>query len=212
MRLLYVFLGLAALITAIFVIWGDAYMVTFSQEGSVAWLNRYGSWAWLGAIVLLMADLLLPLPATIIMSAVGYMYGPFIGGLIASFGSFVAGAFGYWLCRLSGEKLAIKLLGDKDYERGKKLFANNVGGLLVVFSRWLPIFPEVMACMAGLTRMPARDFHVALACGSLPLGFVFAFVGYTGVEHPWLAVTLSAVVPVLIYFLVRPVFKRRLAE
>jgi len=212
MRLLYVFLGLAVLITVVFIIWGDSFMATFSQEGSVAWLNRYGSWAWLGAIVLLMADLFLPLPATIIMSAVGYMYGPFIGGLIASLGSFVAGAFGYWLCRLSGEKLAIKLLGDKDYERGKKLFANDVGGWLVVFSRWLPIFPEVMACMAGLTRMPARDFHVALACGSLPLGFVFAFVGYTGVENPWLAVTLSAVIPVVIYFLVRPVFRRRLVE
>ncbi|HZX74536.1 MAG TPA: VTT domain-containing protein, partial [Cyclobacteriaceae bacterium] len=122
------------------------------------------------------------------------------------------GAFGYWLCRLSGEKLAIKLLGDKDYERGKKLFANNVGGLMVVFSRWLPIFPEVMACMAGLTRMPARDFHVALACGSLPLGFVFAFVGYTGKENPVLAIALSAIVPVIIYLLVRPIFKKRLAE
>jgi uncharacterized membrane protein YdjX (TVP38/TMEM64 family) len=69
------------------------------------------------------------------------------------------------------------------------------------------VLPEVMACMAGLTRMPAKDFHVALACGSLPLGFVFAYVGYTGVEHPVLAVALSAGVPVVIYLMVRPVFR-----
>jgi uncharacterized membrane protein YdjX (TVP38/TMEM64 family) len=212
MRLLYLFLGLATIVIIIFLIWGDPLMEMFSQEGSVTWLTQYGSWAWLLAIILLMADLLLPLPATIIMSAVGYLYGPVWGGLISAAGSFVAGAFGYWLCRLSGEKLAIRLLGENDYERGKKLFSNNVGGLLIVFSRWLPVLPEVMACMAGLTRMPVKDFHVALACGSLPLGFVFAYVGHFGVKHPVLAVILSAAAPVIIYLIVRPIFRERLAD
>ena len=183
----------------------------FSQKGTIAWLSGYGNWAWLVAIMLLMADLLLPLPATLVMAALGYIYGPLAGGLISATGSFMAGALGYWLCRLMGEKTTLRLLGEKDYARGKKL-SGNVGGWVVVLSRWLPVFPEVIACMAGLTRMPARYFHGALLCGSVPLGFVYAFVGHAGVTHPVVSVGLSAGMPPLIWWLIRPVFRSKLQK
>jgi len=209
MRLLFLFLGLAAIVLVIFFIWGDSLMTTFSQAGTISWLNQYGQWAWVAAIILLMADLLLPLPATLVMAALGYIYGPVTGGLISAAGSFMSGSLGYWLCRLMGEKAAIRLLGEKDYERGKKL-SGNVGGWVVVLSRWLPVFPEVIACMAGMTRMPTRYFHLALFCGSLPLGFTYAFVGATGVTHPALSIGLSAGLPPLIWWIIRSVFRTKL--
>jgi uncharacterized membrane protein YdjX (TVP38/TMEM64 family) len=158
-----------------------------------------------------MGDLLFPLPATIIMSALGYHYGPIAGGLIGAAGSFMAGSFGYWLCRSMGEKTARWLLGEKDYARGHKL-SGNIGGWVVVLSRWLPVFPEVVACMCGLTRMSSLYFHSALLCGSLPLGFAYAFLGYTGVEHPTIAIALSAGVPPLIWLLVRPLVQSKLSD
>ena len=209
MRLLLLFLGLATIVLVIFFVWGDSLMVMFSQEGTIAWLNQYGHWAWLAAIVLLMGDLLLPLPATLIMAALGYFYGPLIGGLVSAVGSFLAGSLGYWSCRLLGENAALRLLGEKDYARGKKL-SGNIGGWVVALSRWLPVFPEVIACMAGLTRMPSRYFHAALLCGSLPLGFAYAFVGSTGVDHLALSIGLSAGLPPLIWWIVRSVFKTKL--
>jgi uncharacterized membrane protein YdjX (TVP38/TMEM64 family) len=209
MRLFLLFIGLAAIVLVIFFIWGDPLLTTFSQEGSIAWLNEYGGWAWAAAIVLLMGDILLPLPATLIMSALGYIYGTLAGGLISIVGSFLAGSAGYWLCYLMGEKAAIRLLGQKDYVRGKKL-SDKLGGWVVALSRWLPVFPEVIACMAGLTRMPPRNFHLALLCGSLPLGFMYAFVGAAGIEQPVLAIVLSACLPPLIWWLVRTIFKKRL--
>jgi uncharacterized membrane protein YdjX (TVP38/TMEM64 family) len=209
MRLLLLFLTLAVLVLISFFIWGDPLMNFFSQQGTIAWLKGYGDWAWAIAIVLLVADLFLPLPATLIMAALGYIYGPLAGGLISAAGSFMGGAFGYWLCRLMGENTTLRLLGEKDYARGKKL-SGNVGGWVVVLSRWLPVFPEVIACMAGLTRMPARYFHGALLCGSLPLGFVYAFVGHAGVSHPAVSIGLSAGMPPLIWWLIRPVFRSRL--
>src|SRR5688572_4948220 len=208
MRLLVVFLGLAALVLISFFIWGDSLMEIFSQAGTIAWLEGTGKWAWLLAVVLLMGDLLLPLPATLIMAAIGYIYGPIAGGLISAGGSFLAGSLGYWLCRLLGERTARRVLGEKDYALGKKL-SGNVGGWVVVLSRWLPVFPEVIACMAGLTRMPAAYFHGALLCASVPLGFTYAFIGHTGTEHPALSIGLSAVVPALIWSIIRPVFQKR---
>ena len=99
MRLLLVFLGLAAVVLLTFFIWGDSLMEIFSQAGTIAWLTGTGKWAWLLAVLLLMGDLLLPLPATLIMAAIGYIYGPIAGGLISAGGSFMAGSLGYWLCR-----------------------------------------------------------------------------------------------------------------
>lgn len=209
MRLLLIFLAFAALVLISFFVWGDHLMSLFSQEGTIEWLTYYGNWAWVVAIVLLMADLLLPLPATLIMSALGYIYGPLVGGLISTAGSFTAGSFGYWLCRMMGERVAVKLLGQKDFDRGTKM-ANGVGPWVVVLSRWLPVFPEVIACMAGLTRMSSKTFHLALLCGSIPLGFVFAYVGYAGVFNPVLAVVLSAGLPPIIWIVSRRLLQKQI--
>lgn len=211
MRLLLIFVALAAVVLISFFLWGDPLMETFSMEGSVTWLSQYGSWAWAMGIVLLMGDLLLPLPATLVMSALGYIYGPVVGGLIAAAGSFVAGAFGYWLCRLMGEKAARKILGAKDYEKGQKL-SGKLGGWVVVLSRWLPMFPEVISCIAGMVRMPAIQFHLALACSAIPMGFVYAFIGSAGTGNLTLAVILSAGLPPVIWLVLRPIFKARLTQ
>lgn len=211
MRLLFLFIALAAVVLTTFFIWGDNFTEMFSQTGTINWLSRYGGWAWAVAVMLLMADLLLPLPATIIIAALGYIYGPIAGGLISVAGSFMAGSLGYWLCRLLGEPMAIKLLGRRDYLRGKNL-SGRVGGWVVALSRWLPVFPEVISCMAGLTRMRAGYFHAALFSGSLPFGFIYAYVGHTGVEDPWLAIVLSAALPPIIWFAVRPLFKSSFRE
>ena len=155
-----------------------------------------------------MGDLFLPLPATLIMSALGFIYGPWIGGLISTTGSFAAGSLGYWLCRLIGEKAAMRLLGEKDYVRGKKL-SGSIGGWIVALSRWLPVFPEVISCMAGLMRMSPGYFHAALACGSIPLGFVYAYIGYAGITYPWLAIAFSVLLPPVIWYVVRKVLHKK---
>ena len=121
MRLVLLLLALVVVVLIPFFIWGDTLMAFFSSEQSVKWLSAYGQWAWAIAIALLMADLFLPLPATVIMSALGYIYGPLVGGLISAAGSFISGALAYWLCRMLGENAAIWLLGKKGYKQGKKI-------------------------------------------------------------------------------------------
>lgn len=211
MRFVLLFVVLVAIVLIPFFIWGDTLMAFFSAEGSIAWLNTYGQWAWAIAILLLVADLFLPLPATLIMSALGYIYGPIVGGLISAAGSFISGSLGYWLCRMLGENTAIWVLGKPEYDRGKKI-ATSLGGWVVALSRWLPVFPEVIACMAGLTRMPVKFFYLALACGSLPLGFTYAIIGNSGTSHPALAIGLSAGLPPLIWFIVSSVLRARLPK
>ena len=143
-----------------------------------------------------------------VMAALGFVYGPFWGGLLGAAGSFCGGALAYGLCRGLGRRIAVQLVGEQDLARGERLFA-NAGGWLVAWSRWLPLLPEVIACLAGLARMPARPFFLALACGCLPLGFIFAAVGHAGVDHPTLALTLSALLPPVLWLAARAYIRFR---
>ena len=206
MRLFWLFMGLALAVLVPFLIWGQGFERLFTQAGVVAWLQAYGPLAWIAGIVLLACDLVLPLPATAIIAGLGYLYGVVWGGLAGAAGSFLAGALGYGLCRRFGRGAARRLLGPDELARGERLFA-HAGGWLVVLSRWLPVFPEVIACMAGLSAMRARTFFTALACGCLPQGFAFAAIGAAGNQRPVLALALSALVPPLLWLLVRPWFK-----
>ena len=208
MRLLWIFLGLAVLFLVPFAIWGGALESMLTVSGTAAWLQGYGKWAWAAGLILLMTDLFLPIPGTAVMSGLGYVYGPVWGGLIGAFGSCMAGSIAYGLCRLLGRRVAQRLLGERDLEKGERLFA-GVGGWIVVLSRWLPLVPEVVSCMAGLTRMPAPNFHLALACGSVPLAFAFAVIGSAGVDQPLTALALSALLPPIIWLGVRPFFRAK---
>ncbi len=200
MRLIGIFVGLGILFLIPFLIWGQAWQWT--AEGAVQWLMNYGRWAWAVALGLLAADLFLPLPATAVMAALGYVYGPITGGIIGGIGSSASGCLAYGICRALGRNAAVKLVGQEDLIKGENLFA-RFGGWLVTLSRWLPLFPEVVACMAGLTRMPGHLFLVAIVCGSFPMAFTFAFVGHAGVRHPLFAISLSAVVPPILWFLIQ---------
>ena len=173
-------------------------MQLFTPGGSVTWLQNYGAWAWAMSILLLLSDLLLPLPATVIMSATGYLYGPVIGSIINIAGSFGSGSLAYWICRSFGESTTRKILGDRDFEKGKRI-AERSGGWVIVLSRWLPVLPEVVACMAGLTRMEATRFHLALLSGTLPMAVIYTLIGVSGNAHPILAIVLSAILPPLIW-------------
>ena len=155
-------------------------------------------WAWLAGIGLLLADLLLPIPGTIVMSALGAVYGFWLGGVFASAGSMLAGMFGYGVGRFFNERTARKWLGEKDFERGERLFARR-GGWVVAMSRALPILPEVLACMAGLLRMPFKKFMLAMACGSVPMGFLFAWIGTLGRADPAWGLAFSLGVPAILW-------------
>lgn len=199
MRLLWLFMGLAVVFLVPFLLWGDRLDIT--RDGAASALRHYGDWAWLAGFILLAADLFLPIPGTAVLAALGYLYGPWIGGCLGTAGSVTSGLLGYGLCRALGRGVALRLIGQRDLERGERLFG-RFGAWLVVFSRWLPLFPEVVSCAAGLIRMRRAVFVVALACGSLPMSFTYAYLGHRGNEHPALAIALSVLAPPVLWLII----------
>jgi len=204
LRLTWIFLALAVVFALPFFLFGDRLEIILHQERLVAWLQSYRASAWLIGIALIVSDLVLPTPNTAVMAALGAIYGPFVGGLLSVLGNVLSGLLGYSLCRRFGRPLAARLIGDADLLAGEQLFARS-GGIIVVLSRWLPVLPEIISCMAGLTRMPLATFTLALLCGSLPLGFVIAGLGYAGSDRPYLTLALCALLPLPLWYLLRGV-------
>ncbi len=196
-------IGLLLIVTLVipFIFWGTSFEDFFSPAGTRDLLESYGGWAWLCGMALLTADILLPMPATVVMSVLGLIYGPVLGGMIAAAGSFLSGVIPYVLCRQLGKGAARWLIGVKELEKGERL-SGRVGGWAVALSRWMPLLPEVVACFAGLVRMPSGKYFAALACGSIPMGFAFAAMGHMGADRPLQTVVLSAVVPALLWLVV----------
>ena len=208
MRLLTTSIILAVVLCLPFLIWGDQFMQWFTGDAAIQWIRGWGAWGWLAIIGLLVSDLFLPIPATPVMSAAGFLYGTLVGGLVSAVGSFAAGTAGYGLCRAFGRNIALRLAGEKELAEHHTLFQRS-GSWLVAASRWLPLLPEVISCLAGLTRMPLRVFVVSLACGAIPMGFVYAAIGAAGQDNPKLALSLSVLVPPVLWLAVRPLLRRK---
>lgn len=181
-----------------FMIWGARFDAVLSLDGARAWMAQYGSLAWFAGILLLVSDIVLPVPSTVVMSALGLTYGWLVGGLLASAGSFLAGLVAYLTCRWLGQPAARWIAGEEGLKKARQLFG-KYGGWLVAASRSLPVLPEAIACLAGLVQMNGRVFIIALACGSLPAGFAFAAIGALGSTQPGAAILLSAVLPILLW-------------
>jgi uncharacterized membrane protein YdjX (TVP38/TMEM64 family) len=190
-----------------FFVWGGLFDAALSLEGTREWMQKFGDWAWAAGVLLLVADIVLPIPSTVVMSAIGRVYGWMLGGLVCVCGSMLSGIVAYAACRWFGHGAAAWIAGQEGLKKMEALFARH-GGWLVAASRWTPVLPEAVACLAGIAQMRWRVFLPALACGSVPLGFAFAAIGHLGQDEPGWAVALSALTPLMLWILASRMMKR----
>jgi len=202
-KVLAVAVVLAVLCLAAFEVWGEDFERLFNQEACAAWFARIRPWAWAVAIGLLVADLVLPVPATGVMAALGSVYGPVIGAIVGATGSALAGLAGYALARLGGRRLGRWLADEKELARFQAFF-DRWGGAAIIISRILPILPEVVAVLAGLARMRPGRFAAALLLGTVPTATLFAYLGHVSRAEPWYGMIVAVALPLVLW----PVFLR----
>ena len=207
MRLVKLAIGLVILLLLPFLLWGRGVEEVFTIDGTISLLRGFGGWGIAVAVLLLASDILLPIPATLVMTALGMLYGPVVGGLIGAGGSFLGGMIAFLACAKLGRPVARHFVSDAELVRGETLF-ERWGAWIIVLSRWLPIIPEAVSCMAGIVSMPRRLFTGALACGVVPPAFTFAIVGHLGVERPALTFLLSAFLPAAFWLVVHRRMRR----
>ena len=186
---------------------GDHFEDQLDGAKALEFVRAQGSWSAAVGIGLIVADLFIPIPSPAVMAAMGLIYGPVLGGAIASFASFLAALAGYTLCRAIGPRAASWIAGPRQIERLSEFFERN-GMWAIAVSRFIPAVPEILACLAGLTRMPFARFSAGNLIGSISVGFINAYFGARGETDPasTVAVVLVApyvALPIFLYVLAR---------
>ncbi|HSR66901.1 MAG TPA: TonB-dependent receptor [Acidobacteriota bacterium] len=150
--------------------------------------------------LLLLVDLALPIPSSVVMTLAGYFQGMWLGFVFNFLGAMGAALSGFWICRRFGQEGFEAVIGSQESVRVEEFF-RRYGAWAIVLSRSVPMLTEVVSCLAGLSRMSYRRFTALTSLGTLPICLIYSWAGdAAGGEVPilWL-VLLCFVVPALGY-------------
>lgn len=161
-----------------------------------AWLDPPPPPAILAAaeVGVLAADILLPVPSSLVTTLGGASLGVLAGTACGWLGMTIGSLAGWWLGRVAGIRRLARL--DPADRAALAARQRRYGPLLVVVTRPLPILAEAAALVAGAAGMPARVFLVAAAASNLAIAFAWSLAGSLGREADslqWVAVASLAV-------------------
>jgi uncharacterized membrane protein YdjX (TVP38/TMEM64 family) len=169
-------------------------------DASTDILESVRTWAWAVGIVLIVADLVLPVPQASVLTVFGAIYGLVPATLIGTIALVLAGVIAYLLMLTPVGRFMVRLLRGRSREVIDAL-SNRAGPWAIALSRSLPYsVPEAIVCLAGLTRMPVKTLliSISLVSGSAPAALLYAGIGTGWARDPSLALAISYVLPILL--------------
>lgn len=178
---------LLALILVPFFLW---------EEAILKWANAFTSTpgnaltvaAALGG--LLAADIVLPVPSSLVSTAAGALLGFLPGAMVSWLGMTAGSLIGY---ALGARASAGRWLPEADrarLERARKRF----GDWIVILFRPVPVLAEASAVFAGAAAMPWGRFALLAALSNLGVSLVYAATGaFAASRESFLAAFAGAV-------------------
>ena len=140
-----------------------------------AWLKKGGVVAACLGLGLLIADVLLPVPSSLVMVAHGALFGVVTGTLLSLTGSLGAALFGFAIGRRGG-KLMERIVPAEERTRANYLL-ERWGALAIIVTRPIPVLAETVTVMAGASSLGWSKLILASAFGSLTPAFLYALTG-----------------------------------
>jgi uncharacterized membrane protein YdjX (TVP38/TMEM64 family) len=148
-----------------------------------AWTNRFllsagehPLWTATVLALLLLSDILLPVPSSIVSTAAGYVLGMVAGTATSLIGMTAGSLLGYWLGSHPGVSFARRVVGERELERTRTLY-ERFGAWLIVIARPVPVLAEVSAFVAGIAGMRIGRFVLFSLLSNLGISLAYAAVG-----------------------------------
>jgi len=162
-------------------------------------------------VSLLLVDVFIPVPSSIVMTAQGALFG-FLGGTaLGMIGSVGATLIGFAIGRRSS-RLINRYIGAAGEDQSRSLI-HRLGPLALIVTRPLPILAETTAIVAGSTAMTWRQAATGSLIGCLPAAALYSAAGAfaadvaTGLLVFPLVLLLAA-----LFWVIGRVLERRLAD
>lgn len=139
------------------------------------WMGRGGALAASLGVGLLVADVLLPVPSSLVMVAHGALFGVATGTLLSLTGGVGATLFGFAIGRRGGRVME-RLVTPAERERANRLL-QRWGALAIIVTRPVPMLAEAVAIMSGTSSLGWGRVAAASLAGSLPPALLYAITG-----------------------------------
>jgi uncharacterized membrane protein YdjX (TVP38/TMEM64 family) len=197
--LLKIIVVLALLFASTFLIANATGFLTIEQVKSWLQMAHQLSPMYVAGVVMLLlfCDLFIAVPTLTISILAGYFLGFPIGSISAITGMTLAGLSGYILSKRYGDALFTFLIKNPKRRAEAVSTFENYGFAMILMSRAVPIFPEVSACLAGITKMNFSKFLLAWSLSIIPYALIAAYAGsVSSIENPmpaiYTAISMSA--------------------
>lgn len=139
------------------------------------WMKHGGVLAAVLGVGLLVADVVLPVPSSLVMVAHGALFGVVGGTLLSLVGSLGAAMCGFLVGRRGGRWLE-RVVTPEEHARADYLLS-HWGTLAIIVTRPVPLLAETVAVMAGASSMSWGRVALAALAGSLPPALLYALTG-----------------------------------
>lgn len=126
---------------------------------------------------LLAADVVLPVPSSVVMIALGAVFGVVGGAVLSSAGGVASLCIAGWLGRRCRPHVQ-RVVGD-DRERVEAL-VTRYGATVVLATRPVPVLAESVAMVAAASGMSPLRVVLAGTAGVVPLSVVYSVAGARG--------------------------------
>ncbi|MBE3559017.1 MAG: TVP38/TMEM64 family protein [Ktedonobacteraceae bacterium] len=149
-----------------------------SMEEFRKFVQGAGIWAPLLFFLLQTLQIIVsPIPGNVTTLAGGAMFG-FVPGFLLSGSSMLLGSLiAFFLGRIFGQKLVIKLIGAATFEKYSRFVSGKYSLSLLVFFL-VPFFPDDALCLlAGISSLPTPVFFLFLIIGRLPSVVLTTLIG-----------------------------------
>jgi uncharacterized membrane protein YdjX (TVP38/TMEM64 family) len=124
---------------------------------------------------LLLADVFIPIPSSVIMIAHGATFGVLQGFALSLVASVGGAMIGWWIGD-KGTGLMDRIVTPEE-KRQANAFILRYGLMAIIISRLLPIVAETVAIMSGTTNLGWKRVLTATTIGAIPPALIYAIAG-----------------------------------
>ncbi len=127
-------------------------------------------------VLLLVADVFIPVPSTAVITLAGVLFGVVGGTVLTVLGSMLSSWAGFYIGRAGGRRLVARFVPQKEL-REMEAWVDRFGKWALLLARALPMMAETVAFSAGIGRMPQSYFSLYTFIGALIVCGAYVIAG-----------------------------------
>lgn len=147
-------------------------------NGVIEYIRTYGNYAAvISFFLMILQSIISPIPAFLITLSNAAIFGWIKGALLSWSSSMVGAAMCFYIARILGRDVVVKLTSDNALKNIDSFF-ERYGKFAILIARLLPFVSfDIVSYAAGLTPMGFWEFFIATGLGQLPATIIYSYVG-----------------------------------